>query len=281
MTAITDQDGLHAGIGTFRRTRKRAGGRKVSMEIKRNAEGEVSFDNGLMVKVPKDQSFISVLGVKGNSIIDGGEFKDDHYIWVGENRVKKWFKSAYDEESSGHVRVWPPAYENLEEVEARRWRMVERSRRFIEKYYRPASKAVMEVGQAHAQPTHDYKGKDRWWIFEGRDHGVSFNWVEGVPDPILHHEIGQCYYHAERMLMRNGGFVYRFNVVLSWAIARFLRSSAELEPKDTGRTLRLVLNDRNYWYVSGYRGPMLTWIKMAWPEGRDNLIEVRMGGGFA
>lgn len=247
----------------------------MEMIMERNSKGEVNI-GGARVTIPRDELALNMLGT--NPILDRGDyFREDGWIYIDNKPVRKWFKDCYapDGNSVG-VRIWPPVLSNIVGLEARRWQMKERVDRFYNETFDPAYNAIIEVGEAHAKPTHKFTGEKKWWRYYRIDHSnsqpaLSWDWVNDPGDP-KNYEIGQRYYNLDLQLTRYYGYLSRFTTVLKVAINKYLWKNHK--PDMSGTTLRLVLNGRNYWYVSGYVGRSLEWKKVSWSG--SSMIEVVM-----
>lgn len=233
--------------------------------MERNKEGEVTLPNA-SIKIPKNMTALSMLAM--NRVVDHGEYREDGWIYVNDKRIKKWFQRIYPEHGSNTL-IWLPVLKDIPKLEARMWRMRERYNRYANEAWRPAYNRVVEVKQAHAKPTfHKDKG---WWLYTSRiyqndQYSIGFDWVdEDEPETIINQTIGQAYYDADHKLTQYGHYLFCFRGVLEAAINKLLREG--YPPKNMGTTLRLIVNNRNYWYIScSYPGGNLYWNKVSWPD---------------
>jgi hypothetical protein len=241
--------------------------------MKRNSEGKVTIGDKV-VSIPRNELALSMFGI--NPVFDRAEYGEDGWIYIDNKPVKKWFKDCYSPDGSSRgVRIWHPILSDIPTLEARKWRMKERKDRFYHEVWRPLYDLLVKVGEAHAKPTHKFKSEKKWWLYKTYEcedtHHIGFDWVDTPAKP-KNVEIGQRYYELDRRIMRYYGYINLFDIVLGLAIHKFLRM--EHPPQAAGVSLRLVLNGRNYWYVSGYVGHAIDWVKVNWPE--SPIIEIVM-----
>lgn len=213
------------------------------------------------MELPQNRMALSILGV--NPGIDGGRFAGDGWVYIGDKRIKKWFISFK------RIRLWEPKLDNLLKLEKSYWRAYSRLVKFWEKEYNPVFQSVVDVGSAHAKPTHKYKRYENktWWFYTahlyGEDsHSIGFDWVEPPKDPI-HPEIGQKYYMMSRQHDTICGHSYMFATVLERAITKYLDKNVELKES---RMIDLVLNNRRYLYVCVQDRNHLHYQKISWPK---------------
>jgi len=251
----------------------------MEMIMERNSKGEVNI-GGARVTIPRDELALNMFN--DNPVFDGGDYRKDGWIYVDDKPVRKWFRDCYspDGNSSG-VRIWEPVLSGIAALEARRWQVKERVDRFYNEVFSPAYDAIIEAGVAHAKPTHKFTGEKKWWRYYRTKYingppALSWDWVD-TPDEPKNYEIGQRYYNIDRQQDRYYGYLGRFTIVLEAAIHKYLRK--EHKPDMAGTTLRLVLNDRDYWYVSGYVGHSIEWLKVNWSG--SPMIEIFMPKSFA
>ncbi len=193
--------------------------------------------------------------------------------WVYEDgkTIKKWFDSVYSEQYGRGIKVWQPNLD-ITAIELRCKRMVDRKNKFRDEHYRPIFKRLMTVEQAHAKPTHKFTGRLKWWMYKASKHGVGFDWVDEPKDKI-NHELGQMFYELDDRMVRYGGYVYTFEIVLSHLIEKMLRK--EYKPERTGTTMKLTINGRLFWYVAVQSRYIVEWKKISWPyDAIDKIIEV-------
>ena len=243
--------------------------------MQRYRDGKVDI-NGTSVTIPKDELALSMFAC--NSVIDKAEYKKDGWIYVSGKPVRKWFKDCYSPGGeSGSIRIWEPILSNIALLEARRWKVKAQVKRFYNKVWKPIFDELVEVGSAHAKPTHKFNSFDdkTWWLYAiheyGESHSIAFDWVNEPAVP-KDSAIGQAYYHAECQISRYHGYEYKFSIALGAAIIRYLRK--EYPPKETDIPFRLILNGRDYWYISRYIRHGVDWAKVAWAE--SPVIEVIM-----
>lgn len=230
-------------------------------------------ENGLVesgstsCEIPQDMSMLDVLG--NNPMIDLATYAKDGWVYVNGNRVRKWFQ-RWD-----RINVWPPVFEDVVTLEARRWKVFQKVNKFYYETWKPLFDELAEVGQAHAKPNHKYKGDKKWWLYKSRfeelykSNYLSFDWVD-EPETKLNLEIGQKYYNVDRKMRRYYGYAGKFRTILTEAINRYL--SDKCKAKKDGITLKLVINGRIYWYTSVMSIVGFKWEKVSWPD--DNMIEV-------
>lgn len=236
----------------------------MEMIMERNSSGEVNIE-GKRVTIPRDELALSMFAA--NPVLDRAEYRKDGLIYINDKPVKKWFKDCYapDGNSKG-VRIWPPVLSDIATLEARRWRVKERTDRFYNEVFKPVYDAIIKAGEAHARPTHKFNGDQKWWRYYRNDYPseqptISWDWVDD-PDEPKNYEIGQHYYDIDHQLIRYYGYMGSFNTVLEAAIHKYLWR--EHKPDMASTTLRLILNGRDYWYVSGYIGCSIEWVKVSW-----------------
>jgi len=246
----------------------------MEMIMERNSKGEVNI-GGNRITIPTDELALNMLAL--NPVFDRAEYRKDGWIYVDNKPVRKWFRDCYAPDgNSGAVRIWPPILSDIATLEARRWQMKERVDQFHNEIFKPAYDAMIEAGEAHVKPTHKFTGEKKWWRYYRIDHpgsqpALSWDWVDDPGEP-ENYEIGQRYYNLDLQLTRYYGYVSKFTTALKAAIHKYLWK--EHKPETTGITLRLVLNGRNYWYVSGYVGRNIEWKKVSWSG--SPMIEIVM-----
>ena len=231
----------------------------MGITMRRNEEGIVTLP-GCTVKIPRDMSMLAVLGV--NKPTDRSEYKEDGWVYIAGKQVKKWFQKL------DGVMIWGPVLKDVSKLEARMWKIRKRWEKYGKKVWRPAFNKVVEVKEAHAKTTH--LKDSSWWLYTSRSYinakefSVGFDWVDPPAKP-KNHGIGQAYYEANNKLMRYGGYVYKFTKALETAIERYLMK--QYGPEKNGVTMHLVINGRNYWYISYHpNSHALWWKKVSWPE---------------
>lgn len=244
------------------------------MIMERDSAGKVDIA-GMSVTIPQGELALSMLAT--NPVFDRAEYRTDGWIYVDNKPVRKWFRDCYSPDGNSRgIRIWEPILSDIAALEARRWRMKERADRFYNELWRPAYDAVIDAEEAHAKPTHKFTGEKKWWRYYCTDYvngstALSWDWVDDPGKP-KNYEVGQRYYDLDRQMTRYYGYVSRFTIVLEAAIHRHLRKKHS--PNMVGTTLRLILNGRDYWYVSGYVGHSIEWIKVSWSG--SQMIEVIM-----
>lgn len=248
----------------------------MHISIRRNAEGEVTTGASAF-KVPKNRSFLSVLG--NNPAAHGDEFREDGWVYNDGKKVRKWFISLKD----GYPRhIWEPKLDDVITLEAKYQKVHSKLKEFWANEYKQAYEEMKKAKIAHAKPTHKfspaYDGVN-WWLYkvsfyggaynERDDSSVRWDWVHEPEEPI-NLEIGQRYYDISRKNMRWCGYLGRFKAALEESIIRFLQKNAK--PED-GKVVDLVINGRRYIYLcvpTSYG--FLTFKKEAWPG--DNYEQV-------
>jgi len=240
------------------------------MNMERNSDGDVSIDGEHVANIPKDQSILSVFGT--NPIMANSIFGKDGWIYVDGKRVRKWYKSI------DQITIWEPILDDLPKLESRYTAISEKVDKFHSERYIPMFNKIVEVGQAHAKPTHEYTGKQyAWWVYsarkyDGDSYSIGFDWLDEEPKEKLHVDIGQAYYHLERQIHRYYGYKYKFRKVLEYAINNLLMDNL---PTGNGQILKLILNSRTFWYASIRNShDVLLWTKLAWAE--DEIIEMEI-----
>ena len=243
------------------------------MEVmKRNDEGEVALnDNEARIKIPKDRLALSLLA--NNRVADGFDFKENGWVYVKGQRSHKWFTKIYSDQTLD-VNIWEPILRNVSALERRYARMKERYDNFLNGEFRAAFERVVKVGRAHAKPTHKFTHHNdyTWWLYtthlyENR-HSISFDWVK-KPEKPENFEIGQAYYELDRKLTRYSRYKSKFRTALAESIKRLLAKNA---PNEENITLKLVINNKIFWYLSYRQQKYIGWKKIAWPE--DHVQEL-------
>ena len=200
-------------------------------------------------------------------------YGEDGWVYQGTVKTHRWFQNAYSVQHDRRVRVWEPNL-NIVDIERRCKRMMDRKGKFRDEHYRPVFNQLMVVKQAHAKPTHKFTGDIRWWMYKASKHGISFDWVDEPKDKI-NHELGQLFYELDDRMVRYGGYVYTFEIVLSHLIEKMLRK--EYKPERTGTTMKLTINGRLFWYVAVQSRYIVEWKKISWPyDAIDKIIEVEI-----
>lgn len=240
--------------------------------ISRNEKGTVQVDGKTVCTVPADRSMLSVFG--GNSsVLVGGDYRTDGWVYLGEKKIKKWFIRQEN------VRIWEPVKNDIAKLEARYWRVLKYAGKYLAEKYRPAATALVKVRKAHVKVTHKYEGTNigPWWLYNGRPTtdsdwgGISFDWVPTPKKPV-HLEIGTTYYNVSNRQDELWGRVSKFRKILDSAIEGLLFSK-EHRPttREFGRTLKLTINGRIYWYTCVSQG-VAWWQKINWPEDMEMKI---------
>jgi len=244
------------------------------MEVmKRNNEGSVELENVAMeIKIPRDRLALSILA--NNQFCHGADFRENGWVYINGEKSHKWFTKLYNDQTLD-VNIWEPILKDVPTLENRYARMKDRYDKFFEEVFRPAFDKVVEVGRAHAKPTHqyrEYQGKT-WWLYTTHQYikdqsSISFDWVEDQKNP-ENHEIGQTYYELDRKLRQYSRYKSKFKTALTESIKRML---AKMPPIKEDITLKLVINDKIFWYVSCRTHNFYEWKKVAWPE--DQMQEL-------
>jgi len=238
------------------------------MEVmKRNEKGEVDLpDVDMQIRIPKDKLALSLFA--NNRIGHGFHFREDGWVYVEGERSHKWFTQIHSNQGGVNVNVWEPILKNVSLIEKRYSRMKKRYDRFLNEVFRPVFEKLGAVGRAHAKPTHKfdhYKDLD-WWLYTTHPyedtHSVGFEWVKR-PNKPENLEIGQAYYELDKRLMQYSRYKSKFRTALAESIKRLLAKNA---PKEENITLKLVINDKIFWYLSYKQHRYLGWKKIAWPE---------------
>jgi hypothetical protein len=216
--------------------------------------------NGMTASIPSDVSMITIFAQ--NPFISDGDYREDGWIYVNGNPVKKWFKNIE------RISVWFPILEDLHKLQKRYCVIKQRYQNYVKSIYHAAFAQVEKVGKAHAKITHNYEGDcDPWWLYTSEKYpgqkGISWDWVN-TPEKPLNLEIGNAYYKAEQRRAQIGGRVYRFRTVLEYAI----REKITGIQGEQGQILQFKIGDRIYWFQKF----QYTWKKLAFPE--DNVMVV-------
>jgi hypothetical protein len=222
--------------------------------------GEISL------KIPKNETALAILASNPQGIVNGASFEEDGWIYIDGKRIKKWFTTISSDSWSGRTRIWEPILKDVASLEQRYQRMRERRNKFWYEKFVPAFKAVVEKQIAYAQPT---RAPGKWWKYYSGGESIGFDWLDEKPANPENLDIGQHYYEMDRRMMRYRRYFHKFRIALERAIGNILRDN---KPDKDNLILRLTINGRSYWYVSGYNGYTHIWTKMAWPE--DEIIEV-------
>jgi len=196
--------------------------------------------------------------------------------------MAQWEKAIKTFTTIENIRIKHTAYPDPMTLEAlakleKRYNVIREKRNlFYATKWHNAFEAIEKAGgKAHCIVTHKYSGGgDPWWLWEisgsGHKKGIHFDWVKKPSNPI-NLVLGQTFYDVEQYAYKTiGPYNYKFKAILSRAIESYLYKNP---PKDAGVTLKLTLNNRNYWYVSEYNGHgVAIWKKVAWYE--NPVIEV-------
>lgn len=209
---------------------------------------------GLEATIPGNDSMITVFAT--NSFIPSGDYRDDGWIYVNKEPVKKWFKKIEN------ISVWFPILNDLHELQKRYLAVKEKYQYYLKKEYRAAFNRVMEVGKAHAKITHKFNGSsDPWWLYETDKYpgqkGICWSWVE-TPENPLNIEVGNAYYKVDQRSSQLAERVSKFRVLLEWAVCNEVN---KIKGED-GKILRYKLNRFSYWFVRNRN----SWDKLAFPE---------------
>lgn len=182
------------------------------MKIERNSEGVVNFSDGTQIQMPSSMSLLSI----GDTIVDGGKYENDGYIYLNGERVKKWLR-RYTEEQ---ILLWPPHVTDIKylypiyvKVQKRRneaWDKVSETVKEIEATGNPI---------AHTKPTHKFKPLygETWWVYRISNYGFGFDWI-GEPEDKVNLELGDKLYKQERRAMEWAGKYHKVKKVLLDAI---------------------------------------------------------------
>jgi hypothetical protein len=191
-----------------------------------------------------------------NSFIPSGDYRDDGWIYVNKEPVKKWFKKIEN------ISVWFPILNDLHELQKRYLAVKEKYQYYLKKEYRTAFNQVVKVGKAHTKITHKFTGDcDPWWLYQADKYpdqiGICFDWVK-TPENPLNIEIGNAYYIAEQRSTQLCERVCKFRIMLEWAVCNEVN---KIKGED-GKILRYKLNRFSYWFVRNRN----SWDKLAFPE---------------
>ena len=208
-----------------------------------------------------------MLSLCRNGFLDGDDFRNDGWVYNQGKRTRKWFGNVFMH-GTDMGRIWEPKYLDIPTLEAKRWKMVQRYRKWTQEVWMPVWDAVKQVGQAHAKVCHEYSGKcDPWWLYTFHDYGgISMDWVSEPAEP-LNLEIGQRYYYVERdALQTMSTRKSLFDAAFYRAMEKMLWKE-ENKPKTIGQTLKVQINNRLYWYITIInRHGVLEWEFLARPE---------------
>ena len=247
-------------------------------KITRNEKGTVQVDGKAVCTVPADRSMLSVFD--GNSsVLVGGDYRTDGWIYLDGKRMKKYLVRQEG------VRFWEPVKKDIAKLEARYWKVLEYARKHFVETWRPAAEALVKVKKAHVKVEELAKSQniDPWRLYNGRPTtdsdwgGISFDWVPTPKKPV-HLKIGTTYYNVSNRQDELWGRVSKFRKILELAIGGLLFSK-EHRPttREFGRTLKLTINGRIYWYTCVSQG-VAWWQKINWPEDMEvNCLTTKDG----
>ena len=235
----------------------------------------------------QEQDPIYMLGA--NVLQDGDEFRDDGWVYNNERRCRKWFGNL---NAQGiRARIWEPKLKCLEMLEAKRWKGVQYLKGYYKGEWNAAYEAITSLGGEkivdNCQITHKHKSDKEWWLYKfsltkspftlNDTYAWTFDWVDKPEHPI-HLELGQKFYevdqHSRTIAKRKGIFLEAFNVAMN----DWLREHNELRAIP-GKTLKVNINGRSYWFHPEPWGDDYKWVKMLWPD--EDLIEVTLGDNNA
>jgi hypothetical protein len=174
------------------------------------------------------------------------------------NQNLRHFRST----SFGDVFLDERKLDDITLLEKKRWWMVQVWKKELEKSL-PFFDAVLKVGVAFAETEH---GITR---YTGRDSGISSEWPDKTETPI-NLDIGNAYYKSANRIQQIGMYMHKFNAAFDIALESWLMNH---RPQKAGKILKLTINNRVYWYHSGYnRYSIIWWNEIVWPE--DDVMEV-------
>lgn len=240
--------------------------------MSRNSKGIVTINGKIKCKIPLGKSMLSVLS--DNPSINNATYSDKGWVLDKKgNKIRKWLIRIEG------TKVWEPILDNIPALELRYQKLLKHREKVHSAVFLPAFEALDKVGKAHAKPTHKYDGSQQWWIWHicnDTHYGKSFgyDWVDAPKKPIRH-EIGQRFYEADCRMAEVYGRVSKFRKTLEQAIENYLWKHVEPTIKDVGKTLKLVINDRIYWYVGKFHGSVPVWEKVNWPDEEMKIVELK------
>jgi hypothetical protein len=236
-----------------------------------NKDGIISVNGKKISEIPQGISMLSVFDA--NPFLVDSKYDDDGWIYSKGDRLRKWYTKAYSDGGSC-VMVWGPVLRNPPAIEARYHAIKQKADNFFWKVWRPTYDKVIEVGKAHAKPTHAGSNGE-WWMYTANkwvnhEPTLGFDWLDKAPDNLINHDIGQSHYDSDRKMHRYYKYVHLFRLALYRSIKLMLDRQP---PKKENVTLKLTMNGRSFWYTSvEYSDKYFEWKKLVWPE--DELIEV-------
>jgi hypothetical protein len=245
------------------------------------------------MKVPADQSMLSLLSTPGNPIADGLEYADDYWVYATDkdgnrHRVSKWFVRTRTMEH-----VWDPSLDpkNLKKRELVYHKYVKRAEQHWATI-RSILQQIVDAGveEENVTPTcflaHANTGRDidsGWRVYRVHPkgsfaHSMSYSgdWLEVAPDPPVNQELGQRLselddYAYSSLYKRKG----KVEDALAECIQRTLKQSNIKEPKLLDVSVRLNVNGRDYWYqYTRNQYDQLEFIKTVWSEDDTVVINV-------
>jgi hypothetical protein len=216
----------------------------------RNSAGNVSCGT-LKFSVPNDRSALSILGV--NQITDGGDYRNDGYVYVGGKRVKRWC-SRFD-----GVRIWEPHLNDLMLMH-RVWKRAKNRNDKANEQIWTIVELIRRTGKkiAHCEPVNYRENKTQWWQYRidsvNGVPGLGFDWID-KPKKLVNHRLGQQLYSRDRYWYHTTAKHYlRVNMLFIEAMRRAL-------PKPQEHLVRCFQfgDDHFWWHVEMLRGSYPVW----------------------
>lgn len=183
--------------------------------------------------------------------------------------------------SHDRIYVKPDKIKNLNELEKKYYRLLQRKNDFQQIRWHYHFHAILNAGgKAHAIPNNEYTGEqEKWWLFDIDENGAGWDWVDKPENPI-HLELGQNFYKIWMYSSTVYSRVRKYNIALQKALMNVIDEKLGTEngyhiknKGKGGQQLTLFVNYRHYWYKSEYdKNGHVKWDILSWPSHDAQVI---------
>ena len=218
----------------------------------RDSNGVVTTGE-MSATIPQEYSMIGVLATNG--IINGGDYREDGFVYINNKPVKKWHITQ------GGIRLWQPKLNDLQSL----YKLYKKTRKARDLAWNEVREVLKKlwgnnnkdyVVKAHVQPTHKFTigvSSNPWWEYNIRNDETTgicygFDWLDEKPKKLCNPELGQELYNRERR--------YYHTISSRHGIVRqiFYEAMKKSLPKPTeNKAIVLQFDTDNYWFHTDYK----------------------------
>jgi len=208
------------------------------MIFSRDKNGKTTVGDSI-ITVPKDQSFLSVMGT--NAICNGDNFAEDYWVYNKGQRTRKWFKNLSDKSGV----IWPPKLNDLDKLEAKRWKWHSRNASRYIPEWKKIQDRLRELGNVGGYWDNGPKACG-WVQFEVYDDYTCWKWNDNKPQ-VINQEFVDWYFD---FMSRHNTAGKRYSVINTAFLDSVDHSFQKVFWENLSEsTLHLNINDRDYWFL--------------------------------